>query len=1848
MGLKVCSVLFTIIMAVLLPNANAASAWISFDSMQEQAIEQAVSSSRDAIEFNLRVPGVHASEVKTKEGFYTQLDFEGKAYKGEEGTPRIPVLRRIFQVPYSARIELEISTSEPIIQDLKREGFNEAIIPVQPPIPKLPGATEAAPFVIDNGMYSRDEFLGGATVRIQDDDYLRGTRLLVVEIVPLKYNPQTNEIEYVSEISLRLNLVDADYQLTQEKSERYGNAAYDQVLRQITVNPEAYRNFTFPPGAPISYLIICSSSFTSSLSSFISWKQRCGYEVVVESAPSGATTTTIKNIILNAYQTWSNPPDYVLLAGDTDTIPAFVGESSGSADDNQYTELEGTGYWTPDVMIGRFPVRSTTDIQNYLTKLMQFEQMTMPSTSYFKDSVWLASTDHASMLEATHEWCYDNHVEPLDPTNNVYYDVYERLGGDTADFASNVNAGRGIVCYSGHGYGNGTGTASVSFVHSDVQALTNVNKYGNVMVFACGTNLHDQTISFGERWLLEANKGSISYWGTSESSYWTEDDNQEREIYRCQHEDLIHTLSAMYMTGLIYVYTTGGSSAYYFDIYNLMGDPSTDFLTRIPQAPTITCAATTVFGEQDFSVTVTASGSARAGVLVGISMNGTLLGASYTNSSGLATIHFTPPTIGTATVTVTGHNLIPATASVLIANSGCGVLSLDDTVYNCNDTITLTLYDNDLNTSPSTIQTAVVDIASNTEPTPENVTLTETSVNSGAFVGTIQTSASQSGTGYLRLSHNDTITAHYYDAACEGSPVQVYDTATADCQGPTISNVQVTNLGTTSATIQWTTNEASDSLVTYGTSVPPSTTNSSAEMVTTHQLVLTGLASCTTYYFSVRSIDAFGNMTVNNNGGSYFTFTTYNAIMVYTQNMNTNPGWTVSGGQWAWGQPTGGGGSYGSPDPTAGYTGSYVYGYNLSGDYINSMPAYTLTSSAINCSAAVNVKVSFYRWLGVESSSYDHAIFSVSNNGSTWTEIYHNPTGATADSAWTFVEYDISSVADGQSNVQLRWTMGTTDSSVVYCGWNIDDVVVSGEGPCGPTVTPTRTATRTPTSIYSLTPTRTPTNSPTATRTPTSPPSSTPTITPTPGASSNVRITSSTKAETHPVIVQNSQGTLFIVYEHDYSSTDGDVYLARSSNGGQTWTTSVVNADTRDMRNPVIAIDDANKLFVTYENNYASDTGLLWSESTDGGTTWMLHTSTISGYVPANADNPAIAVKGSGSTAVLYIAFQYQGSIYYLFSIDGGGTWTTGLLEGWSGKEDRYPAIAIGSTNVVIAFESEYSSTDHDIISYYRTAAGGTWTQQYISTYTSEERYPTIAAHSNNFCIAYTWLDNGAYCKWSSDNGGTFGSAVQLAATGLYPAVSLSAAGGRIAYASGTTIRYSATTDGLTWTDQGVVTDGVAVVTPVYEFVNILHGSTQPFVVWEDSRNGNLDLYFDWPVSAPSATPTYTSTGVPTATATRTPTLMPTNTATQIPTATSTRTPTLVPTSTYTATRTATQVPTSTLTATRTATSVPTSTYTATRTATQIPTSAPTLTPTRTATGTATATRTSTRTATYSPTLTATNTATQPPTSSPTLIPTWTATLTPTLSPSATRTPTLTPTPVPPTETPNITPTLACYHDGDVNQDNQLSAADAQLAFYISLGSYQPSFVEFCSADCNASGNITAGDAQSIFIAALGSGSCVDPITLITSTSFADASVPPLPDTASAFGNVFLECSGNAGDTLTIAAIIHNSQEELDAFLLDIAYPETQLRLIECKQGELRTAWQMFECAAPTSGIVRAAGFALDTGIPKGSFGSLVELTFEITNSVSANSFTPNQFQLVRLADDVAGFTVSETELLPN
>ncbi|MBC8522717.1 hypothetical protein H8D29_02205 [PVC group bacterium] len=162
---------------------------------------------------------------------------------------------------------------------------------------------------------------------------------------------------------------------------------------------------------------------------------------------------------------------------------------------------------------------------------------------------------------------------------------------------------------------------------------------------------------------------------------------------------------------------------------------------------------------------------------------------------------------------------------------------------------------------------------------------------------------------------------------------------------------------------------------------------------------------------------------------------------IETWSMDQDPNW-ISDGLWSWGQPTGGGGQYGNPDPTTGATGNNVIGYNLSGDYENNLPETHIVAGPFNLSGKQNTQLQFARFLNVEQPIYDHASISARSGIGEWQTIWTNSSEIT-DSQWQMFSYDISSIADNSPSVYLRWTMGTTDSSWRYSGWNIDDVSIS-------------------------------------------------------------------------------------------------------------------------------------------------------------------------------------------------------------------------------------------------------------------------------------------------------------------------------------------------------------------------------------------------------------------------------------------------------------------------------------------------------------------------------------------------------------------------------------------------------------------------------------------------------------------------------------------------------------------------------------------------------------------------------------------------------------------------------------
>jgi Zn-dependent M28 family amino/carboxypeptidase len=186
----------------------------------------------------------------------------------------------------------------------------------------------------------------------------------------------------------------------------------------------------------------------------------------------------------------------------------------------------------------------------------------------------------------------------------------------------------------------------------------------------------------------------------------------------------------------------------------------------------------------------------------------------------------------------------------------------------------------------------------------------------------------------------------------------------------------------------------------------------------------------------------------------YHAYSADESAVVYEDDLSTDMGWTGLGGSGEWGIDVAAGGPgldvYGGPDPADDNSPTLdnrLLGNDLTladGDYSASLGDTSwVTSPVIDCSDYFGVSLEFYRWLGVEGNGFDH-VYLQAFDGGTWVTIFENGSDTIDDSSWIYLNYDVSAEAAGNSDFQVRFGIGTSDSEQQYCGWNIDDVEITG------------------------------------------------------------------------------------------------------------------------------------------------------------------------------------------------------------------------------------------------------------------------------------------------------------------------------------------------------------------------------------------------------------------------------------------------------------------------------------------------------------------------------------------------------------------------------------------------------------------------------------------------------------------------------------------------------------------------------------------------------------------------------------------------------------------------------------
>jgi hypothetical protein len=415
------------------------------------------------------------------------------------------------------------------------------------------------------------------------------------------------------------------------------------------------------------FLIISTDALAPIVQPLAQWKHFSGMQckVVKLSEIGGADTTAIKNYIRNAYNNWPVRPEYVLLVGSPNNLPARfyrIQGGYGYYSDNFYGDVNNDLYM--DIPVGRFPAKSAQQCSVMVYKTLAYER-----NPDLTDSLWMRRLTtivrENSDSDDTIYWNDIRIAASLAGNNNfVFCDSLSYLRGNTAtDVVNSVTNGTAMVLYRGTAVSNWYEPFTVN------PALTNNgNKLPIILSITCETmTLAPSESMVGDAWVKAGTptsfKGAVAFFGNTHSLQSSTTTVRKRSAVARAFFNAVF-LENKPIIGKAMIRAKDSLYRAFADVaeyrgFNLFGDPALDIWTDTPRSPLVDHPAEIQPGEQDLPVLVQLNNQPFVNALVCISMDTLIYQYGYTDSTGLIVFHVNPPDTGKLRLVVTGHNLYP-------------------------------------------------------------------------------------------------------------------------------------------------------------------------------------------------------------------------------------------------------------------------------------------------------------------------------------------------------------------------------------------------------------------------------------------------------------------------------------------------------------------------------------------------------------------------------------------------------------------------------------------------------------------------------------------------------------------------------------------------------------------------------------------------------------------------------------------------------------------------------------------------------------------------------------------------------------------------------------------------------------------------------------------------------------------------------------------------------------------------------------------------------------------------------------------------------------------------------------
>jgi len=614
--------------------------------------------------------------------------------------PALPVFARLAAVPSGYQLEAEVIDNHEIELN--------------------------ANVVLPRAQFVRDvrNVRTQSAVEVGDAGWMRWMRVAPVVIRPSHYEPADNRVVTSESMTVRFHLVPdgCPVEPTPDPT-RYWSLAYEEFFQATLLNPDSWPH-TLPGGGIVqrgTYLIICDEYFIQLSEQFAEWKRCKGFNVHIEPMWYGTTSAEdIKAYIQDAYDNWTRPPEFVLIIGDINMpsmkMPSFRiqnPDQAGERDvtDQPYVYLKGEDYF-PDAFIGRVSSDSgtTSVVRNYFQRVLDYEKQTYriaPGAEGYVDYIdrFHRATifagnfgDQGRQMLSPVETCQWLAERLLDRGWDVETFYYRGRQGDTRDsepIRRSINRGVNVVAY--RGWGDANGTHYPLFHKNDLEQLDNGPHLPVFTFFVCntgdfGNDVHP--VCFGEYSIYQGSRnrpaGGTGFFGPSDLHTSTRFNNPMLAGYYTALMDLnLRTLGALTLNGKMEVWNgfplqrimgapQNNHVEFYFDVYNILGDPELGVFFDPPTIMTVDVANEVPVGTTNIPFRVRAGNRPVAKAMVNVKHNDEWL-SILTDLSGCANVPVSLTEAGEVSYSVIAKQAVPVqdTIAVVPAQNMLGIASVE-------------------------------------------------------------------------------------------------------------------------------------------------------------------------------------------------------------------------------------------------------------------------------------------------------------------------------------------------------------------------------------------------------------------------------------------------------------------------------------------------------------------------------------------------------------------------------------------------------------------------------------------------------------------------------------------------------------------------------------------------------------------------------------------------------------------------------------------------------------------------------------------------------------------------------------------------------------------------------------------------------------------------------------------------------------------------------------------------------------------------------------------------------------------------------------------------------------------